>query len=173
MSAKIRLNCKNCGVFFYRYKIRVRGGFCGRPCWDRYQRRLGRVLVSCANCRTRVERFKNRLKTRARFFCSTVCRGDWNSQFRSGENSYRWQGGKTAEAFLLRHSLRYKRMRINVFRRDDFTCQLCGVRGGKLHVDHIKPFAQYPDLRFEASNCRTLCIPCHQGTDTWGFRSAA
>lgn len=48
-----------------------------------------------------------------------------------------------------------------VFERDDYTCQMCLVRGGILHADHIKSWKDYPDLRFELSNCRTLCRPCH------------
>ena len=48
-----------------------------------------------------------------------------------------------------------------VFERDDYTCQICGERGGYLHVDHIKSWADYPELRFKTDNCRTLCMACH------------
>lgn len=37
-----------------------------------------------------------------------------------------------------------------------------------LHADNIKPFALYPELRFEVTNGRTLCIPCHKKTGTYG-----
>lgn len=46
--------------------------------------------------------------------------------------------------------------------------QLCKYEGKEKEVDHIKPFSLYPDLRFELSNGRTLCKPCHRNTETWG-----
>ena len=37
----------------------------------------------------------------------------------------------------------------------------CDIVGIKLHADHIKPYANYPELRLEITNGRTLCVPCH------------
>lgn len=48
-----------------------------------------------------------------------------------------------------------------VFERDDYTCQMCEERGGSLQVDHIQPWAEYVELRFDINNCRTLCMSCH------------
>ncbi len=58
--------------------------------------------------------------------------------------------------------------RKSVFERDDYTCQTCGERGGKLEAHHIKPFAYFPKLRWIISNGLTLCVPCHRKTETWG-----
>ena len=41
---------------------------------------------------------------------------------------------------------------------------MCLVRGNYLEADHIKPWAYFPDLRFELDNGRTLCRPCHDTT---------
>jgi hypothetical protein len=75
--------------------------------------------------------------------------------------------GKTDQARLERSSARMRQWRRMVFERDDFTCQLCFVRGGKLNADHIKPFSQFPELRYELTNGRTLCVECHRKTPTY------
>lgn len=62
--------------------------------------------------------------------------------------------------------------RNEVFKRDNYTCQLCGKHGGNLNADHIKSFSEYPDLRFDLSNGRTLCVPCHRNTDSYGRQPA-
>jgi 5-methylcytosine-specific restriction endonuclease McrA len=51
-----------------------------------------------------------------------------------------------------------------VFERDDYTCMLCGKRGGVLEAHHILPFAYYPELRYEKSNGQTMCRKCHDRT---------
>jgi len=56
----------------------------------------------------------------------------------------------------------YKQWRVDVFRRDDYTCKICGERGGKLVAHHIKPWAKYIDLRFDIGNGMTVCYDCHR-----------
>ena len=85
-------------------------------------------------------------------------------------NNPNWKGGITPLNKRIRRSAEFSQWRKLVFERDDFTCQLCGQRGGELHPDHIKQFAYHPDLRFELSNGRTLCKTCHIKTPTWGNR---
>ena len=60
--------------------------------------------------------------------------------------------------------------RLAVFTRDGFTCQGCGQVGGRLNADHIQPYGQFPELRFDLSNGRTLCLECHRKTPTFGWR---
>lgn len=90
---------------------------------------------------------------------------------RAGEHSAFWRGGVSTENELARKSAEYRAWRTAVFERDNFTCQNCSVRGGNLHADHIKPFAYYPELRFDISNGRTLCESCHLETDTYGSKA--
>jgi 5-methylcytosine-specific restriction endonuclease McrA len=46
--------------------------------------------------------------------------------------------------------------------KDRSLCECCGNRI-YLHVNHIKPFATYLDLRFNPQNASVLCPKCHLG----------
>lgn len=95
--------------------------------------------------------------------------GYWKGK--KGANSANWQGGIYPEHLRIRKSEEYRLWRESVFKRDNYTCVWCGARGGRLNADHIKPFCDYPELRFAIDNGRTLCEPCHWTTDTYGGRS--
>lgn len=89
----------------------------------------------------------------------------------SGELHHNWRGGVTPINERIRHSPEYFAWRKSVYERDKYTCQWCGDVGVFLHADHIKPFAYFPRLRFEVSNGRTLCVPCHKLTETYGYKA--
>lgn len=79
-----------------------------------------------------------------------------------GKDCHSYKDGKLAERRGQRFSREYKRWRFDVFMRDKFTCQDCGdKKGGNLRAHHLKPFADFPELRFTVSNGITLCDPCH------------
>lgn len=82
----------------------------------------------------------------------------------SGANNGAWKGGVTPKNTSIRNSAQYANWRKSVFTRDGYTCQQCKARGVPLHADHVMPFSQFPDLRFEVLNGRTLCVPCHRQT---------
>lgn len=79
-----------------------------------------------------------------------------------GEKSHFWKGGITSENQLIRSSAEFAFWRKSVFERDGWTCQECKEWGGRLHSHHIKPFASYPNLRFDVDNGETLCKKCHR-----------
>jgi hypothetical protein len=90
------------------------------------------------------------------------------SAIRRGSNSNLWKGGVTPINILIRSSFEYKQWRKAVYERDNYTCQECHERGGKLHPHHIKSFSDYPELRFDVSNGVTLCESCHKKTPNYG-----
>lgn len=101
------------------------------------------------------------------------------SKAKRGSGSNFWRGGLTSINFAIRNSREYKLWKIAVHQRDNHKCIWCG-RGQwdkklhkriKLHADHIKPFALYPELRFAIDNGRTLCEDCHKKTDTYAGNS--
>lgn len=111
---------------------------------------------------------ENRLKIGILKTGNTYMRGRKSPS--SGPNHPNWKGGITPILEKLRKTFEYEEWRKSVFERDDYTCQECKVVGGILEADHIKPFALFPALRFELSNGRTLCQPCHRKTKTYGRR---
>jgi hypothetical protein len=87
---------------------------------------------------------------------------DKMSKAHRGSKSSAWKGGVTKPNKLARNRARFKNWREAVFKRDDYTCQVCGERGVYLEPHHIKRFADYLGLRYELSNGITLCRECHK-----------
>lgn len=57
-------------------------------------------------------------------------------------------------------SARWRRLRVEVLRRDGWKCVQCGARG-RLEVDHVQPVRDYPEGAFEPGNLQCLCPACH------------
>lgn len=55
----------------------------------------------------------------------------------------------------------YKKWRISVLERDNFTCQRCGEKETQLNVHHLYSFRDYKLFRLEVWNGITLCLSCH------------
>lgn len=52
--------------------------------------------------------------------------------------------------------------RLFVFSRDDYTCQVCGERGGDLEAHHLESYAENVEARLDPENGVTLCVSCHR-----------
>ncbi len=96
--------------------------------------------------------------------------GKWSKWNQFGNKNPMWKGGVTPKTEIIRKSLEYELWRKSVFERDNYTCQMCGIRGYKLEADHIKRFSEFPELRFVIDNGRTLCKDCHRKTDNYGTK---
>jgi excinuclease UvrABC ATPase subunit len=79
-----------------------------------------------------------------------------------GENSHSWKGGISSINIRIRQSMEYRDWRESVFKRDNYTCQECKIRGVKINAHHIKSFAKFPELRFNITNGKTMCTKCHR-----------
>lgn len=79
----------------------------------------------------------------------------------SGVNHWNWKGGISSENNMIRSSGEYKKWRVSVFFRDNYTCKKCNKKGGNLNAHHIVPFSINKSLRLVLSNGLTLCNTCH------------
>lgn len=85
----------------------------------------------------------------------------------TGAAKANWKGGITPEHKRVRSTFKYRIWKNAVKKRDNYTCVWCGSKK-ELEADHIQSFAYFPELRYEVSNGRTLCRPCHKKTDSYG-----
>lgn len=77
-----------------------------------------------------------------------------------------WRGFASPRRNLLMATNSYKNWRNAVFARDDYTCQMCNVRGWKLEAHHIIPVRDTKNMFFifDIDNGITLCLKCHNKT---------
>lgn len=145
---------------------------------------------NCLECNKLIECKIQRDVLRKKF-CSKTCHGTYTVKNRPPEmaiknfnhladNSKKAHHGENHPLYKHdRSKLRSKRppyetkqWRNAVFERDNYTCQECKQRGGRLQADHIKPWATHPESRFDINNGRTLCKKCHSKTETYGIKFA-
>ncbi len=169
---RLSRHCLVCGTSFARGKRGKK--YCSRACLSKV--RTKNHNRNCAQCG---EVFSN-LSARVRF-CSSRCYWESGVGIRRGEQNHFWKGGITPINFQIRSCSKYRQWRCDVFERDDYTCQICQKRGGRLDADHIKQFARIiheneiktVDMALECeelwniNNGRTLCHDCHKETDTY------
>lgn len=104
--------------------------------------------------------FSNTLENKIKRSC--IVRGIDESEF---------YGFLISENLRLRNSSKYFIWRKSGFERDNYICQCCGKRGGRLNAHHKENFADNPDLRFEINNGITLCENCHGFAIKGGFHN--
>jgi len=80
-----------------------------------------------------------------------------------GEKHHNWKGGISSEINNIRGSLEYILWRDAVYKRDNWTCRICGehCKKGNIVAHHLQKFSEFPELRFIIDNGLTLCRKCH------------
>lgn len=103
-----------------------------------------------------------------------VLSGKRNGMYgRNGDKNPNWKGGISYWRKQYYNSIPYMEWQKEVFKRDNYKCQICGdsKKGDKIiHAHHIKSFAEYPKLRLEINNGMTLCNVCHSKVHSKDFQ---
>jgi len=151
-----------------------------RKMTEEHKRRIGESRkrgqwFECISCGKKFWRKPYDIKNGNNKFCSRACYGKYqkgkpkdlsNRKKKYGYKNPNWKGGITGKNKLLRNSKEFKKWKKEVLERDNHTCRKCGNTNRSnsyvlIHAHHVKPFATFPELRFEISNGLTLCKKCH------------
>ncbi len=155
--------CRTCEQEFRPNKGNLQHGmgfYCKMECY-RVAQRQTKVTLECEICEKEFIVTPNRNKAR---FCSRECYGKGLSKTMQGEKHPHWRGGiSTCFTYNLSNE-EWDRLRREVYKRDNFTCQHCGKTDCRLDAHHIIPYRISFDNSIE--NLLTLCQTCH-GKEEW------
>lgn len=188
---KNNYTCIRCGNGFVSTSPKKANKYCSRDCYRGYKEKIpdrGLIEKVCGVCKKTFFDYSCKKSK----FCSKQCSNEgrktrpllwrtdnkphcvdcgkevWYKSVRcghcckSGKNSWRWNGGITPANTKIRFSPKYIEWKLSVFSRDKKTCMSCCTKDRKLQAHHIKPFAEYPQLRFDINNGVSLCYSCHR-----------
>lgn len=178
MKNTITKTCVNCSKDYQisvqqTRSFREKSRFCSRKCgaMNRYKDVMDRVKI-CRSCK---KEFYYNVKSRIgkvweqRIYCSVPCAFkdeeyvERISKPKRGRIPWNYAGGTDKIAEKFRHSWQYTHWRNFILKRDECTCQICGKQSDKfMHVNHIKKFSEYPELRLDKNNGIVLCADCHK-----------
>ena len=79
----------------------------------------------------------------------------------TGPLNHNWKGGVLSSIDKLRKTTQWYEWRDKVYKRDNYTCQLCSNKDVYLNPHHIFKKHKYLDLVFDINNGITLCKECH------------
>lgn len=189
----VPITCQVCGKIFLVFPYRkLDAKYCSRKChglWKskntvgakNHRWRNGVVLKECKICGKIFKVHTCHLKKGPRYCCSRTCQAIAQRGKLCGDKNNKWKGGITPDMEKIRKSWRYADWREQIFKRDNFTCNMCGAVGGILNAHHIKKFSiiikdiksKYPLLditeiiettpeMWDINNGVTLCKKCHK-----------
>ena len=168
--------CFICNKEFFSRRHEVK--LCSRKCIGLWMRTEIPSPKKCLHCKKEFSATTDeyRLHWDRYQYCSRKCSNNskvgkrWKmteaqrknlSNSHKGERSHFWKGGITSENLLIRESIDIKIWRESIFKRDNWTCQKCGMKRN-LCAHHIQNFSDFIELRTSISNGITICREDHE-----------
>lgn len=168
---RISLTCDQCGKNIIKAPSAIKDhNFCSRSCSSRWHAIRGQsgnpfsqVSIKCYTCGKEFMRQPNQIKRNKHQYCSKKCFYKAHEINMGGDKNPVWRGG-----FDPYYGPNWKRQSYEARKRDNFTCQRCGILedklSKKLHVHHIKPLREF-NRDFKKANAIgnliSLCPGCH------------
>lgn len=144
---RVNVICDICNITFECFPYRI-AKYCSKDCWSK---RNPPKVKECPFCKSEYVSYdKNSI------YCSRTCA----RKSKTGKDANRYKDGKSLERERARLSPQIKVWRSAVYKRDNYTCQMCGDTK-QIHAHHIKEWATHPENRFDVDNGLTVCIHCH------------
>jgi len=131
---------------------------------------ITRFKKNCATCGKLFETIPAKVKDGRGKYCSRRCFELAHKENMQGENNPSWIDGRSYNKKNFR-GLNWERIRKKVYQRDNFTCQICGVKcvGRRdltkenstrlIQCHHVEDFDLDEDVSL--NKLVTLCVSCH------------
>jgi hypothetical protein len=134
--------CKNCGNKRNRHN---KTNLCGKCYHEIYAEKL----PFCKVCGTKLSKYGYE-------YCQKCYKGTITKRWNPSLTDDFRKNGRTINPD-------YYKWRNEVFKRDNYTCQICNNDiGGNLNAHHLDSFAIVKELRTNINNGVTLCEKCHK-----------
>jgi len=175
-------HCLACNKLFYFHSSTQKGKYCSLECY--WKDKKGQKLSNKHKEKIRIgnigkHNFRHTDEAKRKIGLNSIGRM-WtkesrrkNSESHKGSKCHFYKGGVSKlKRYKHYNNLDYKIWREDVFKRDNYTCQRCGIRSKKgtkvvLHPHHIKSYTYYPEIRYDIDNGLTLCVQCHRIEHSW------
>lgn len=181
---KITIICPGCGSSFERYfkVLRKSGCFLCQKCAIKYKlsknlkvgmknnrltaisksKKAGYSIFKC-ECGNKKEILNHLFLSGKTQSCGCLKQENMKriAVYFAGMQHGNWQGGITGKRQSRMARADYEKWRISVYERDEYICQKCGQKGGKLNAHHIFNYADNKDKAVDLINGCTLCQECH------------
>lgn len=156
----MKCTCYICGKEFDRKPALIKRAehpVCSREC-QTILKQKDWVETKCCICGKPLMRRMSRLAIRPNPTCSKSCKAVLQHRL-SYDESITDEVRRTDRNYFPENRVFVKA----VMNRDNYTCQICGKKGGELSAHHINGFNWDAENRFNPDNGITLCETCHRG----------
>ena len=158
MVNKLKIKCIQCGIMMETFHSNKK--FCSDNCNRLFYKkvRAKKITYKITICKYCQKEYNKPSSTPKRVYCSDECANNHNKEYfeKLKNGIVEYTDGTSGN---------YYRLRFEVLKRDNFTCQYCGKNviddKIKIHIDHIHPESK--GGKFEIDNLITSCEECNLG----------